>query len=310
MQNSIFFDQKAQSHNQFRFCHKAMATLFEIIINHGNYTYAAQAVQAAFAEIDRLENELSRFIENSDISRINALRKNESIVIGIDTFECLENCSDIQKLTTGAFDISTGYLINKYKNGWKPVVEFGSTEVSKPSLKLDRRHYRVTSLVESIDLDLGGFGKGYAIDVVSKTLLDWDLQNFLIHGGMSTVLASKKPASHKSWQFSFSNPLNQKPFYQTDLDNYSVSSSGIEKGQHILNPQTMLPVKDRLAAWVFAPTASLSDALSTAFMILPVEQIKDICRENVDISAMIIEKENKEETIFIGNYFNRNNINL
>ena len=56
-----------------RFSHQAMATTFEVFIVHGDARYAEQAAWAAFDELDRLEAELSRFIENSDISRINNL---------------------------------------------------------------------------------------------------------------------------------------------------------------------------------------------------------------------------------------------
>ncbi len=56
-----------------RFSHEAMATTFEILIVHEDERYARQAAMAAFHEVDRLEAELSRFIEHSDVSRINNL---------------------------------------------------------------------------------------------------------------------------------------------------------------------------------------------------------------------------------------------
>ena len=57
-----------------RFDHRAMATGFEIFIVNKDKTYAEQAAHAAFSELDKLEQELSRFVENSEISRINRLR--------------------------------------------------------------------------------------------------------------------------------------------------------------------------------------------------------------------------------------------
>jgi len=69
-----------------RFCHEAMATTFEVIIVYDDDRYARQAAAAAFDEVDRLEGELSRFIENSDITRINNLPANEPLRLGLDAF--------------------------------------------------------------------------------------------------------------------------------------------------------------------------------------------------------------------------------
>ena len=73
------------------FRHEAMATVIEIYIVHDDHVYAAQAAQAAFTAINRLESLLSRFIENSDTSRINNLKANQEISVGLDTFEILTN---------------------------------------------------------------------------------------------------------------------------------------------------------------------------------------------------------------------------
>ena len=87
-------------HGIHRFAHEAMATTFEIFIQHKNARYARQAAAAAFMELDRLEGELSRFIDNSDISRINNLNVNQSLRIGLAAFECLRlSPKFIMKLT-------------------------------------------------------------------------------------------------------------------------------------------------------------------------------------------------------------------
>ena len=65
-----------------RFSHEAMNTVFEVYATHADGQYAAQAAQAAFALVDRLEGELSRFRPNSDISRLNHLTAGESARVG------------------------------------------------------------------------------------------------------------------------------------------------------------------------------------------------------------------------------------
>ena len=91
-----------------RFSHEAMDTVFEVYAVHPDERYAAQAAQAAFDLVDRLERELSRFRPNSDISRINHLAAGESTRVGASTLECLVIARHLFDLTGGAFDISIG----------------------------------------------------------------------------------------------------------------------------------------------------------------------------------------------------------
>ncbi|VAX29605.1 hypothetical protein MNBD_IGNAVI01-1744, partial [hydrothermal vent metagenome] len=82
-------NNKIEQENIHRFTHKAMATLYEILIKYNDKLYAEQAAKAAFDEIDRLEEELSRFLPNSEISKINNLKPGEKLLLSEDTFECL-----------------------------------------------------------------------------------------------------------------------------------------------------------------------------------------------------------------------------
>ena len=124
-------------HNAFRFSHNSMATVFEIFAIHDDAGYAEQAAWEAFRELDRLELGLSRFIENSDISRINNLDKHQSVQIGLDAFECLKQCAQLTRQTDGAFDITAG------------------SNTSIKMLQLDESDFSVKLLANSILLDLG-----------------------------------------------------------------------------------------------------------------------------------------------------------
>ena len=88
-----------------------MATIFEIYIIYPDAEYAGQAAWAAFEELDGLERELSRYVENSDISRINSAAANVSVPVSLTTFECLQLCSVFHAETDGAFDVSVGFKV-------------------------------------------------------------------------------------------------------------------------------------------------------------------------------------------------------
>ena len=102
--------------NIHRFTHKAMATIYEILIEYDDKLYAEQAAKAAFDEIDRLENELSRFLPSSEISKINNLKSGEILLLSEDTLECLIQSQKSFEITNGAFDITLGSFKEKWRN--------------------------------------------------------------------------------------------------------------------------------------------------------------------------------------------------
>ncbi|MCX6008380.1 MAG: TIGR03663 family protein, partial [Chloroflexi bacterium] len=108
---------KKQIENLVHFSHSAMNTTFEVFIQDTRGTYAGQAARAAFKEVDRLERLLSRFIQNSDIGQINAIKPNQEIIIDPDTFQCLQIAGQAWQLTDGAFDVTLGNIIEAWKSG-------------------------------------------------------------------------------------------------------------------------------------------------------------------------------------------------
>ena len=156
-----------------RFSHEAMATVFEVYAVHPDERYAAQAAQAAFDLVDRLERELSRFLPNSDIARVNHLAAGESTRVSPSTLECLVIARHVFDLTGGAFDISIG--------------------TGLPSLELDADDFLVRATKDGVQVDLGGIGKGYAVDLMAELLEEWGLERALVHGGFSSVLALERP---------------------------------------------------------------------------------------------------------------------
>lgn len=260
-------------HNAYRFSHYSMGTVFEVFAIHENFGYAEQAAWEAFQKLDRLELKLSRFIENSDISRINNLGKNQSTHIGMETFECLKQCARLTKMTHGAFDITAGKNTGMHR------------------LMLDDSDFSVKLLADSIHIDLGGFGKGYAIDSMARLFLEWDIRSVFIHGGKSSVLALDEPPGEKGWPVTLSHPVQtQQILYHVYLKHRAFSGSGLQKGYHIFNPRTGKAVDDRLAAWASASEGATSDALSTAFMVMTPEEIEEYCRRNTDTKGLFILK--------------------
>lgn len=252
-----------------RFAHQAMHTEFEIFCVHADGDYAQQAAWAAFDLLDRLENELSRFIPNSDISRINHLTAGESVRVSRWTMECLELARQAYEETGGAFDISLG--------------------TGFASLGFSHRESIIHATTKGVRLDLGGIGKGYAVDRMAEVLDEWDIRQALIHGGHSSVLALDAPPGLDGWPLTMGERT-------VAARRRAFSASGVRtQGNHIVDPRTGLPVNGRVAVWVSlelggSPSPSaVAEAYSTAFMILPATEVDAICVRHPGLEAWYLE---------------------
>jgi len=286
-----------------RFSHQAMATTFEIIIQHDNRRYAEQAAGQAFDELDRLEGELSRFIENSDISRINNLPAGQPLPIGLPVYECLRLSARLYAETNGAFDVTIGSLLRCWLNEDRTLRNPSQQELNLARqrtgmnlIKLNEAKFSVELLAAPVQVDLGGIGKGYALDVMAELLRDWSIETAVLHGGFSTVLAMDAPAGAKGWPLTLSNPLNRsQTLAYLHLQDRAVSGSGVQKGRHIIDPRTARPAEGKPAAWSCARDGATADALSTAFIVMSPQEIEQYCARHPDVLAMVILKRQEEE---------------
>lgn len=293
--------------NLHRFAHKAMATIYEIFIITEDAIYAQQAAYEAFNELDRLEEELSRFRANSDITRINSLAAHTPLCLGLDTFECLQLAQRIAQETNGAFDVTVGPLLKCWLNPDKTLrtpateeLEAARRNVGMHLLVLDEAQHTITLQASPVHLDLGAIGKGYAVDVMANLLREWEIEIALLHGGRSSVYALGAPPGTAGWPLSISNPMrSEQPPMTLHLCHQAVSGSGLQKGQHIIDPRSGQPLAVKRAAWAIALGAAVSDAISTAFMIMTLEEIADYCAQHAETQAIIATTEEEGSENFL-----------
>ncbi|OGV65561.1 MAG: hypothetical protein A2283_13910 [Lentisphaerae bacterium RIFOXYA12_FULL_48_11] len=291
-----------------RFSHEAMTTFFEVILPGDDPTYAEQAANTVFSEIDRLEGLLSRFDPCSDVSQINRLMPGQSIRVAPDVFECLSVAAWVYAETGGTFDVTIGPVmgyqaeVKKGKPFDKAAFDLARQKVGMRRLALDDSDFSVgirTDAAGGVDIDLGGVGKGYALDKVADILEEWGFASYLLNAGFSTVLACGDGDKEGGWLVGVGGQWGKAAGIESvRLFNEALNGSGTEvKGTHIVDPVTGLPSKGHLAAWSICPSATAGDALSTAFMIMSTEKVHALCAANQAIGAFVVEPDGKLITI-------------
>lgn len=256
------------------FQHEAMNTFFEIAVAGQPRDYARHAAQAAFGELERLEEELSRFIDGSHIARANRLARGESVTLSPDALECLLIATDLSIATRRAFD--PAYASER------PV----DLDPELPPYTLDPANHTLTSHAIRLRLDLGAVGKGYALDVMAATLREWGITSACLNSGGSSLLTlGEETAGSGGWVVG----LGEEETYRTiPLRDASLSGSGTAvKGSHLIDPRTGKTATRTQRTWALAPTAAQADALSTAFFLMDEPEVAALCTAHAAIGAAL-----------------------
>ena len=245
------------------FNHAAMATHFQVRIVHDERIYAAQAAQGAFDLVDSLESRLSRFRINSDIGQIAHLAPGAKMRLSEPAFTCLQIAKRMELATHSAFCPTPAAL---------------KTQPSLPQWELLPDQHSILCLSGKLEFDLGAIGKGFALDRMGELLRQWDCPSFLLVAGGSSILAGDQPADAPGWSCGLGEDESSQRFF---LAHASLSGSGLAtKGTHIFDPRTGRPALRQNRAWVLADTASESDALSTACMVLTEPELEQVLAQN------------------------------
>ncbi len=271
-----------------------MATHFSLTIVHGDAMEATQAAQAVWEDVDRLEQELSRYIPQSDVSAINTSAAGQAVDVHEATMDCLLYARDVWAATEGAFDVTVGPLCSLLRRaeglGCKPdphdlAAARAATGMDK--LRLEAEEFLITTMVTGMSVDLGAIGKGYALDQAAILLREaYGITNAFLNAGTSTLLGVGAMPGQDGWLVRAGDP---DPFL---LQNNAVSGTGFAvKGAHIIDPRKakLVDVR-RLIRWSVAPNATLADALSTAFMVMSKSEIAAFCRKVPESRCIFVEK--------------------
>ncbi len=278
-----------------------------------------EAASIVFAEIKRIEDLLSKYNPDSEVSKLN---KSGILSVSPETFYIIKKSKEFWQLSDGAFDITVAALVDLW----------GFTD-KKYSLPAEERIKNVLELVGSdkiilndsdnmikfkslgMKIDLGAIAKGYAVDCAVKKLREKGIKSCLITaGGQVYALGDKpRPSSKalfhlnegrgkfgKPWKIAIRDPREKGIVDYLELKDKSVATSGDyeqffikdnRRYSHILNPKTGYPADSGvISVTVIASSGLTADALSTAIFVLGKEKGEALAKKFSDVQVKIIDK--------------------
>jgi thiamine biosynthesis lipoprotein len=276
---------------------------------------AEQAIEEAFAEMERVNSLLNNYDPESEVSAINRQAGDGAVRIGEETMEALTLAVQYGNITGGALDITIGPLLRLWGFGKDDVglegdepepaeLEKAKALVGYHALELSRRRSwkgttrrsaRLTK--KGMWIDMGSFSKGYVADKAVAVLKKRRIENALVIAGGTVCGMGVKPDG-SLWQVGVQHPRNPNRILTAiSLSNRSISTSGdyenfyLKNGTrrgHIIDPRTGLTVSGVQSVSVIAPDGVTSDLLDTPLFVLGPEKGMEVARGIKGVEILMV----------------------
>ncbi len=283
-----------------------MGTRVQIEIWHDDADEAEALIASGMREFDRIEQSMSTYIAESEISRVNDTAADGAVVIGSELFALISRALELSELTSGAFDItydSVGQMYD-YRENRKPgaaAIEEALPAIDYRLVELDSDAMTIRFSRPGVRINLGGIAKGYACESVVALLRDQGVTNALVNAGGDTRLLGDR--GNGPWVVGVKDPEDESGVVtRLAADDEAVSTSGdyerffIEDGvryHHILSPSTGRSVDGVRSVTVVGPDATMTDGLSTSVFVLGREGGLELIEKLPDYEAIVIDSERR-----------------
>ncbi|MDQ3258182.1 MAG: FAD:protein FMN transferase [Acidobacteriota bacterium] len=250
-----------------------MGTRFEAFLCGDDAEHLEAVAVAVLEEITRLDGLLSRFNPRSEIARVNRGAGHAPVRVDREVFALLERCEQARRLTEGYFDVTASPDRDASEQG---------------ALQLDAETCTVRFTHPDVTIDLGGIGKGYALDCGREIMLRFGVNRGLLHGGTSSVLALGTPAVDDEWLIDVRHPLmpDAAPVTSVKLMNQAFSCSAVRHpGQpqsDIVNPWTGELLDGNATCGVLTASATDAEVFSTALLAMGRERATHFLARKLD----------------------------
>ncbi|MBN2403112.1 MAG: FAD:protein FMN transferase [Spirochaetes bacterium] len=283
-----------------------LGTTINITLITDSEEQANKTFDDVFREINRIENLLSYYMKDSEITKINKNSGNPTVVSD-ETFYLINKCNELSELSDGAFDISFSAVGKLWKFGGNfmppsdALIKTKLKFVNYKNILLDSQNKTVTLKLKGMAIGLGSIGKRYAIGRAAKKIKFRNIDDAIVQtGGDMQVFGTK---FGKNWTIGVENPRGEGLLYSFEArSGETISSSGdykrcqIYKGKryhHIFDPRTGYPTNTFASVTVITEIPDNADGLSTAIFVMGKDKYRKLLKHFAKTYLILIDQEMK-----------------
>lgn len=283
-----------------------MDTVITISVVSHSKDHAERAINAALLEIKRLEALFDFYSPDSEVSRINKNAGISRVKVSLDMLAVLDKASFVSEKTEGAFDVTTGSLLELYdfSHNIKPqesALEKRLPLVNYRAVQINRKDSTAFLEKKGMLIDLGGIVKGYTADKTVEILKRAGIDSGIVAIAGDIKTFGLKPNGNP-WKIGIKDPRAEGQddiIAALDLKDLAISTSGDyeryfildgKRYHHLISPKTGYPVHTCQSASIITEEGVLADAFATGVFILGPEKGMKVI-EQLGFDGLIIDRE-------------------
>ena len=279
---------------------QALGTRISITAFHQDPSFAEEAIERAFDEVELVEQLMSLYRPDSQLSQLNkkgVLQNPHPYLI-----EVLQTASHLSNKTQGTFDITIQPLYQLYAHSAHQGTFPDPNQVAKTLAQVDWRNLVISSRQVTLHGDgtaitLNGIAQGFASDVLVKSLKRSGIENALIDSGEIGTLG--RHIEDRAWSIGIKHPRNPDEILGlAELQGRCLATSGdyetrFDDGyehHHLFDPNSGLSSNEFSSVSIVAPTALQADALSTAVFVMGIRKGRALVEATPNVDALFVAK--------------------
>ncbi len=282
-----------------------MGTLFRIKLYATSEAQAQESFRAAFNRIAQLDETLSDYNPESELSRLSQTAVGHPVAVSSDLFRVVSAAQDLAGQTDGAFDITLGPVIRLWREARKrgsvpnqDALQNAGKRCGYKLLELNVERHTIEFKTAGMAIDVGGIAKGYAADEALLVLSAHGVRSALV-AASGDLAFSDAPPGKSGWKIGIDS-LDEAnaPFTKVlTLANAAVSTSGDteqhldangKRYSHIIDPKTNMGLTEPLTVTIVARRGITADSLATAVSVLGPDKCIAYVNGRPEIAALIV----------------------
>jgi FAD:protein FMN transferase len=285
---------------------KLMGNRFGLSAVSESEEFANDAIDAAIGEIQRIENLLTTFNEESETAMINRNAGVRPVIVSAETFDLIQRSIRISKITQGAFDITYGSVDKRLWNfdeTMKKLPDAATASrmvrlINYRNIQMDLTDHSVMLKEKGMRIGFGGIGKGYAAERAKFIMKSIGIESGIVNASGDMTAWGVQP-NGESWTIGIADPNSkERVFSYMKITDMAVATSGNyekfimvngQKYSHTINPKTGLPVRGIKSVTIVSPNAEIADAMATPVMIMGIRAGLYMINQIKDLEAVIVD---------------------